>query len=169
MNELDVYLRAHRDAFTREALTRRLVDEGHDPADIEAAWARLDQADAGAPPQAAGPPGRPGIGTVLLIIVAVAGYGYVGFFGVFGIFFSASGLTGRPIGGLYTIEAGVYVIAMLVGLFLAVRRIWRSPSLGGGASAIGGAFGAAIAILIGISGACVVGTIAVGAVRNVLP
>ena len=46
MNELDDYLRANRDAFTREALTRRLVDEGHDPAEVEAAWTRIKVGDA---------------------------------------------------------------------------------------------------------------------------
>jgi hypothetical protein len=173
VNELDDYLRANHDAYTREALTRRLVEEGHDPAEVEAAWARIESipisqwAPSGAPVDA--PKGKAGIGTVLLIIVAVVGYGYVGFIGVLGIGFSASGFGGRPTGSLYTIEIPVYVIAMLAGLFVAVRRIWRSPSLGRGASAIGGAFLAAIAILIGISGACVFGTIAVGAVRNVVP
>jgi hypothetical protein len=166
MNEIDDYLRANRDAYTREALSRRLIEAGHDPATVEAAWARVAAGDAGAGPPLPGR--RPGIGTVLLIIVVVAGYGYVGAFGLFGIAFSASGMSGRPMGPLFTIEIPVYVIAILAGLFVAVRRIWRSPSLGRGASAIGAAFATAVALLIGISGACVVGTLAVTAASNAL-
>jgi hypothetical protein len=165
-NELDDYLRANRDAFTREALTRRLVDAGHDPAAVEAAWARIwgEAAEPG-PLQT---DRRPGIGTVLLIVAVFAGFGYVGFIGVFGIAFSSSGLSSRPIGPLFTIEIPIYVIAMLAGLFIAVRRMWRSPSLGGGAAAIWGAFATAVVILLGISGACVVGTLGVTAVSNAL-
>jgi hypothetical protein len=42
MNEIDAYLAENRDRYTREALTNVLREAGHDPADIEAAWARLD-------------------------------------------------------------------------------------------------------------------------------
>lgn len=166
MNEIDDYLRANRDAYTREALSRRLIESGHDPATVEEAWARVEGDGAGASPPLPGR--RPGIGTVLLIIAVVVGYGYVGAIGVLGIAFSASGLGGGPIGPLVTIEIPVYVVAMLAGLFVAVRRIWRSPTLGRGASAIGGAFVAAIALLVGISGACVVGTLAFSAANNAL-
>jgi hypothetical protein len=166
MNEIDDYLRANRDAYTREALSRRLIESGHDPATVEAAWARVESEGAGSSPPL---PGRqPGIGTVLLIIAVVVGYGYVGAIGVVGIAFSGSGLSGRPIGPLFTIEIPVYVVAMLAGLFVAIRRIWRSPTLGRGASAIGGAFVAAIVLLVGISGACVVGTLAFSAAGNAL-
>jgi hypothetical protein len=85
VNELDEYLRANRDSFTREALTRRLIDEGHDPAEVEAAWARVKVGDGAAATPIEGPPRRPGIGTFLLMGAVVVGYGYVGAFGVFGI------------------------------------------------------------------------------------
>ena len=42
MNEIDAYLAENRDRYTREALTKVLREAGHDPADIEAAWARLE-------------------------------------------------------------------------------------------------------------------------------
>jgi hypothetical protein len=159
VNELDDYLRANRDAFTREALTRRLVDEGHDPAAVEAAWARLDVADDGRPHP--GPPiGRPGIGTFLLMGLAVVGYGYVGSFGVFGILFlayypsSASGGS-NPIG---TILIAVYIVAMVVGLGYSVRRLYRAPSLAKGGWAFGPALAISVVVLVGINGACIAAT-----------
>jgi hypothetical protein len=165
VNELDDYLRANRDAFTREALTRRLVDEGHDPAAVDAAWARLDVADDERPHP--GPPiGRPGIGTFLLMGLAVVGYGYVASFGVFGILFlayypsSASGGS-NPMG---TILIAVYIVAMVVGLAYSVRRLYRAPSLARGGWAFGPALAISVVVLIGINGACIAGVLASSAV-----
>lgn len=39
---MDDYIRANRDRYTREATTRQLEAAGHDPAEIAAAWERLD-------------------------------------------------------------------------------------------------------------------------------
>ena len=40
------YIRANRRQYTREAITRQLVEAGHDPAEIERTWAALDTPDA---------------------------------------------------------------------------------------------------------------------------
>jgi len=168
MNELDDYLRANRDAFTREALTRRLIDEGHDPADVEAAWARIgagpiNQWAASDGPVSA-PRGRAGIGTFLLIIAVVLGYGYVTFLGLAGIVVSAAyGPSGGAQSGGHpaaTILALVYGIAMVIGLGYSVRRLYRAPSIRTGGSVIGAAFGISVVVLLGISGVCVVGVLA---------
>lgn len=47
---LSNYIAANRERFTREAITAQLVDAGHDPAAIEAAWATVTHA----PPSADG-------------------------------------------------------------------------------------------------------------------
>jgi hypothetical protein len=160
VNELDDYLQANRDQFTREALTRRLVDEGHDPTAVDAAWARIEAAD-GARPDPGPPDGRPGLGTFLLIGAAVLGYGYVASLGVFGILFlayypsSASGGS-NPMG---TILIAVYIVAMVVGLGYSVRRLYRAPSLARGGWAFGPALAISVVVLIGINGACIAGTV----------
>jgi hypothetical protein len=164
VNELDDYLRANRDAFTREALTRRLIDEGHDPAEVEAAWARIQDGDGDAVAPISGPPRRPGIGTFLLMGAVVVGYGYVGAFGVFGILFSGYyRSTGPGNGGnnaVAMVLIAVYVVAMLVGLAYSLRRLYRAPSLRVGGAAIGSAFAMAVVVLIGINGACIAGVLA---------
>jgi hypothetical protein len=162
MNDLDEYLRANRDAFTREALTRRLVEAGHDPAAVEASWARIQEEESGAGPRAAGPPRRPGIGTFLLILAVVVGYGYVTFLGFGGIGFMAyygpTPATGaNPVA---TLLEAVYAIAMLLGLGYSVRRLYRAPSLGTGDLAIGSALAISVAVLVGINGACIAGALA---------
>jgi hypothetical protein len=49
--EVDEYIRANRDRYTREAITAHLVAAGHDRAAVEAAWQRAE-----APPGAAARP-----------------------------------------------------------------------------------------------------------------
>ena len=36
------YITANRDTYTREAITRRLTEAGHDPAEIEQAWESIE-------------------------------------------------------------------------------------------------------------------------------
>jgi hypothetical protein len=166
MNEIDQYLRANRAAYTREALTERLVEEGHAREDVEAAWIRLEAADrnwsAGAA-AASRPGGKPGIGTILLIIAVAIGYGYIGLLGFAGIgyiaFYPGSGTPGA-VNVVASALLVVYVGAMLAGLLYSIRRLWRAPSLAGGGAAIGGAFGIAVLVLIGINGACIAGVLA---------
>ncbi len=157
MNELDDYLRANRDSFTREALTRRLVEEGHDPADVEAAWARIESkpisqwAPSGAPVDP--PTGHAGIGTRLLVVLSILVYG------------GAIVLAGFAIsyGGGISILMIVYIVAMLFGLVHAARRLLAAPMRGNGVGPIWGAVGLAIVIFVGLSGACIA---ALGPVTN---
>jgi hypothetical protein len=148
MNELDDYLRANRAAFTREALTRRLVEEGHDPADVEEAWARIetDPTDRSAPngEPVQPPTGKAGIGTAALIVLAVLVYG--------GAIIAA--VATISYGGAVSVLMIVYVIAMLSGLVYSVRTLLASPTRGVGWAPIWGAVGLAFVIFVGLSGAC---------------
>jgi hypothetical protein len=148
MNELDDYLRANRAAFTRDALTRRLVEEGHDPADVEAAWARIetDPTSPSAPSGEATQPtsGRAGIGTGALIVLVVLVYG--------GAILAA--VATISYGGGVSILMIVYVIAMLLGLVYSVRTLLAAPTRGIGWAPIWGAVGLAFVIFVGLSGAC---------------
>jgi hypothetical protein len=148
VNEIDDYLRANRDAFTREALTRRLVESGHDAAEVDAAWARIERgpishAEAGEAPVEA-PKGRVGIGTSALIILTIL---------VYGASILAAAFTIQYGGGV-SILMIVYVIAMLFGLSYSVRRLLITPTQGPGWGPIWGAFGIAFVIFVGLSGAC---------------
>ena len=53
-NEIQAYIREHRAAYTREAITARLQEAGHGAADIEAAWAAIDAEEAAAMPPPTG-------------------------------------------------------------------------------------------------------------------
>jgi hypothetical protein len=148
MNELDEYLRANRDAFTREALTQRLVEEGHDPVDVEAAWTRIERrpvsewgpGDAPVDP----PHGTAGIGTWALVLLAVLVFGGAIVAAVFTISY----------GGAVSLLMVVYVIAMLAGLVYSVRKLLAAPASGFGWAPIWGAVGLAFVIFVGLSGAC---------------
>jgi len=157
MNELDDYLRANRDRFTREALTKTLVDAGHDPAAIEAAWSRVGSGpiDHWAPSNAPDelPHRQAGAGTVLLVVLAVLAYGGA-------ILLAAAAIS---FGGGISVLMIVYVIAMLFGLVLSVRRLLSAPKRGIGTGPIWGAIGISVLIFIGLSGACLV---AIGPVTN---
>ncbi|MDQ2935831.1 MAG: hypothetical protein M3R49_12820 [Chloroflexota bacterium] len=71
------YIRAHRDRYTREAITQQLIAAGYEPAAVEATWDAL-RGDAANPP-----PRRRGAGYVMtvyllglagmLVIVALSG------------------------------------------------------------------------------------------------
>lgn len=150
MNEIDDYLRANRDAFTRDALTRRLVESGRDPAEVEAAWSRVGLGPlAGGMPgsvPAATPTGKAGIGTRLLVVAAILVYG------------GAIALAGIAIsrGGAISILMIVYIIAMLFGLVHSVRRLLAAPTRGNGVGPIWWSVGLAFIIFVGLSGACFV-------------
>jgi hypothetical protein len=169
VNDIDAYLRANHERFAREALDAKLREAGHDDAAIEAAWARM-ASDGSVVPGGHAPVGTGArIAAVVLIVVAIGAYFYVGAIGVIGLAFSASGLTGRPVGAVFSLGMVVYGIAMFVALAFAIRRIWRAPSLGRGASAIGGAVVVSLLVLVGINGVCFAGGIAASAIRGVLP
>src|SRR5215212_2785034 len=155
MSDVDDYIRAHRDRFTRDALTEQLLEAGHEPEAINAAWGRVEAQDgAVAAPVTVGTGSR--IVSVVLILIVIAGYAYVGFIGVAGLSIAATGFHGGSVGTIFSIAMLVYGIAMLAGLAFAIRRIWRSPAVGGGSAMIV-AVGVAALMLIGISGGCIVG------------
>ena len=148
MNELDAYLRTNRDAYTREALTKRLIEEGHDPTDVEAAWARIEtgpirEAAPGVAPVQA-PVGTAGAGTGLLVVLTVLAFGGAILAAVLTISY----------GGGVSVLMIVYSIAMVAGLVYSVRRLLAAPTRGIGWGPIWGAFGLAFVIFVGLSGAC---------------
>jgi hypothetical protein len=148
MNDIDEYLRANRDAFTREALTRRLVESGHDPAEVDAAWARIERgsishAEAG-PARVEAPKGRVGIGTSSLVVLTVL---------VYGISILAA-FAAIQYGGGVSILMIVYVIAMVFALASSVRRVRSAPTRRSGWAPIWGAVGISFVIFVGLSGAC---------------
>jgi len=152
MNELDAYLAENRDRYTREALTKTLVDAGHDPAAVEAAWSRVEGGPIGrwtptpsdAPAEA--PTGKAGPGTMLLAAFAILVYG--------GSIAAAAWAIGA--GGAVSILMIVYVIAMIAGLVYSVRRLLEAPTRGPGWGPIWGAVGLSFVIFVGLSGACFV-------------
>jgi hypothetical protein len=148
MNDIDEYLRANRNAFTRDALTRRLVESGHDAADVEAAWARVesgpgtDRGHGAAPVQP--PAGKVGIGTSALVVLTVL---------VYGLSILVAGITIQYGGGV-SILMIVYVIAMVFALASSVRRVLSAPTRRSGWTPIWGAVGISFVIFVGLSGAC---------------
>lgn len=150
MNEVDDYLRANRGAYTREALTRRLLEHGHDPAAIDAAWVRIENGPianrVASGEQVDSQAGRAGIGTALLIGLAIVVYG------------GAILLAGAAItrGGGISVLMIVYIIAMLFGLVRSVRQLLSAPRRGSGIGPIWAAFGVAFVVFVGLSGACLV-------------
>ncbi len=45
------YITANRDTYTREAITRQLIERGHDPAEIERAWESIEPTSQGGLPR----------------------------------------------------------------------------------------------------------------------
>ncbi len=45
------YITANRDTYTREAITRQLIERGHDPAEIERAWESIEPRSEGGLPR----------------------------------------------------------------------------------------------------------------------
>jgi hypothetical protein len=156
MNDIEEYLIANRERYTREALTGKLVAAGHDPAAVEAAWARIAGGDSPPPGWGTGgraTPSRAGAGTYLLIVLVVLAFGFVGLLGAAGISlargYASSG------GGTTTALTLVYGLAMLGGLLFSVRRLYRAASIAEAQGAIFTAVAVSFLVLIGISGACI--------------
>jgi hypothetical protein len=169
VSEIDDYIQANRERFSREALDEKLRASGHDEAAIEAAWARVTAGQGSGDGSTEAPTIGPGtrLAALLLILVAVAGYGYIGFFGIAGISFSSShgpdGTSGLD--GPYQVVLAAYVVAMVVGLGVSMRSLWRAPRIRGTGAAIVGAIGLSLLLLIGINGACFVATSAVNGIN----
>ena len=153
---LDKYLAEHHERYTREALTKELIEAGNDPAAVEAAWARLaPSAEAAAPNAGLWPPGSAesgerGIGSsagsVLATIVIVCAYGASILAAGAAAFF----------GGAVTVLMIAYVIAMGAGLVYSLRRLDRATSARDGAEGVGIVFVISVLIFIGLSGTCFV-------------
>jgi len=143
---LDTYLAEHQEQYTREALTQVLLDAGHDPEAIAAAWERLERSHSSATPSAPAPgPGRgPTFLTVFGTIVVVLAYGVS----------IVAALAAIAVGGAVSVLMVAYVAAMIAGLVYSVRRITRTPSAGTSEVAI--ALAISVAIFVGLSGTCFV-------------
>jgi hypothetical protein len=148
------YIVRNRGTFTREAINAQLLGAGHPQSSIDAAWAELE-----ATPERAIKRGtKPGPGTIFLALIVLAAYVLTAWlaFAVAGPNASL-GITS----GASTILL-VYAIAMLIACAYSIRGLLRAPSTGGGARAIGIAFGISIAIFAGLSGLCLAGLSASG-------
>ena len=145
------YIVRNRGTFTREAINAQLIEVGHPQRAIDAAWASLD-ADT---PQALSARRRPGIGTILLVLAVIAGYGFCVY-----VAWGFAFLTGGTFLDMTGPESRVlvpYGVAMIIGGVISVALLLRAPSTGGGARAIGIAFGISFAIFVGLSGLCLAG------------
>ena len=139
MNELDDYLRANRNGFTRAALTQQLIDAGNDPAAVEAAWARVEAevaADKGLP--------GPGAGTNLLAGLLVFAYGAAIVLAAFA----------TQMGGAVGYLMIAYIVAMVAGGYWSIRQLRRAPTRERGTTVIAMAAAASIVVFVGLSGAC---------------
>ena len=142
------YIRAHRDDFTRTALTERLVAAGHDMPDIEAAWAAIEAEDRSG--RTAGPSARARRTAREFGYLVFALYGAAGLLAVLAI----------PSGGAIASETNdlgrLWLVAYVVGLVagaVVVRRILRRATWG--RIALG--LVASVLIFAGLAGACLVG------------
>ena len=147
--ELTTYIREHRATYTREALTAELVAAGNAAADVEAAWTQLAAEDAAAAPsRPAGwvapdeGPFSPGAGTVLAMLVVAVGY-----FGSVLWFLSS----GAPPSNVIVVV--LYTVATIAAAAFLLRRMSRARS----ASVVLGTFLLAVALYVGLTGACIGG------------
>jgi hypothetical protein len=138
VNEIEEYIRANRQRYTRDAVTEQLRASGHDSAEIEAAWARVEAATPTVPPATAGP------GTTLLAVLLGLGYAFAIVAAGFAAF----------LGGAVTVLMIAYMVAMIAGGIWSIGRVMRAPSLREGASAIALAAGVSVVVFIGLSGTC---------------
>jgi hypothetical protein len=143
------YFRENRDRFTPESLRQAAASAGYAPSEIDAAWSQIAWGTPTRPGPSAGD--RPGMGTVILVLAVIAGYGFTVLLALSaGSYIASTATPGATV--LY-----LFVAAMVVGGLFSVFRLLRAPSTGGGARAIGIAFGLSIAIYVGLSGLCIAG------------
>ena len=148
------YIVRNRGTYTREAINAQLLEAGHPQESIDAAWAELEAT----PERRVGHGAKPGLGTIVLALIVLVGYVFAAW-----LAFAVAGPNASLglIGGAATILL-VYAIAMLIACAYSIRGLLRAPSTGGGARAIGIAFGISIAIYVGLSGLCLAGLSATG-------
>lgn len=134
------YIRANRRKYTREAITKQLVEAGHDPGEIERTWAALDTRDPD----------------------AVAGEGFWGRFALIAVGINLVVFVGVALltGMLGNVQSSVVVLVILAivmglgaliawGLVAATGPTKLSPTT---ATVVGAAIPALFALLIG--GSC---------------
>jgi hypothetical protein len=129
-------------------LTDRLIGAGHDPADVEAAWAAIEAEDRAGGPAGPSPRARRTAREFGYLVYAL--YGVAGLLALLAI----------PSGGSITSESGdlgrLWLVAYVVGLVagaLVIRRILRAATWG--RIALGCV--ASVLIFAGLAGACLVG------------
>jgi hypothetical protein len=145
-DDLVRYLQENRDRYTREALTAHLVAQGHDPAAVEAAWARMDWAAVEHRPATGG-----GLAAAIILgLIVILAYGIA-------IFLSIAVIGASPDYGPDSGVLIVYTIAMLAAGLYTLYRMFRAPSTGRGAAGVAAAFAISAAVYIGLSGLCIVG------------
>lgn len=112
MPELDDYILANRDQYTREAMTEQLIAAGYDRAAIDDAWRRSEDKRAGTAPVGWRPSWK--------VLIALTAIGAVGAFFVWSIPAPGLGPPFAPIAAVaYLIAAGV-VVAIGKGISEAV-------------------------------------------------
>jgi hypothetical protein len=142
MDELVEYLERNRALYTREALTRQLIEAGHDPADVEAAWARID-VDEGRPPGTADRRNQ------AALIVAIA------YLGTLAVFFAGYTDAERyPYGG--TLAPWVLAVVLFIPGIVGFARARQNERLRHAtAGALLPALAVPLAFLVGLSGLCI--------------
>jgi hypothetical protein len=145
------YFRENGDRFTPEALRQAAMSVGYSSSDVDSAWSQL----AWGTPKMPGPAAhnRPGMGTVILVLAVIAGYGFTI---LLALLVTTPASYFHTSGGATTVMY-LFIAAMVVGGLFSVYRLLRAPATGGGARAIGIAFGISIAIYVGLSGLCIAG------------
>ena len=161
-DDLVRYLREYRERYTREALTNQLIAQGHDPAAVEAAWARLTAEDAGgwsAAPRPSDTGGGTIAGVVIMSLLIVGTYGLA--IALTLLLVGAGSYAGTDMPAYPIAILVIYAIAMLAGGLFSLWRLFKVPSAGTGAAGILTAFAISVLIFVGLSGLCIVGLNAV--------
>ena len=142
MDELVDYLRRNRASYTREALTRQLLDAGHDPAAVEDAWARLELGDAVLP-------GTADRRNQAALIVAIA------YLGTLAVFFAGYTDAERYRHG-GTLAPWVLAVVLFVPGIVGFARARQNERLRHAtAGALLPALAVPLAFLVGLSGLCI--------------
>lgn len=145
-NEIQAYIREHRAAYTREAITARLQEAGHGEADIEAAWVVIEAEEAAAAP----PPASRSWGLTVGIAFAYVGISILIFLVWLFLVFALASASSSEFGSvLLFLLPALYLAALAYG----VRQGLTQPRAT--AEATGHLIGAAfMALPFIISGIC---------------
>ena len=140
-DELERYIRANRDAYTEEALRRRLRDDGHSEAAIEAAWLAVASEDVRLKVQARqpAPSTARSLATGAAIVMVFLAYMTAIVYGLVGVCVTIVFRNASPSGTWF-----VFLVVCLVGgLLVSMYQLTRGHDTW---AALGAAF--ALAVLI---------------------